>query len=74
MYNKIQNLKGTTQDVAIDFHDIPYYGDKNTSGVRGIKVKNGTSWRYSFCTIDIVGESSEFILDNIETVFTSYNR
>jgi hypothetical protein len=46
---KMLNLKGTTQDVAIDFHDIPYYGDKNTSGVRGIKAKNGTSplWRDS---------------------------
>lgn len=54
---KMLNLKGTTQDVAIDFHDIPYYGDKNTSGVRGIKAKNGTSWGYSFCTIDIVGRT-----------------
>ena len=34
------NLHGTTHDVAIDFYNIPYHGDKNTSGVRGIKVKN----------------------------------
>jgi len=28
------NLKGTYQDAAIDFHDIPYYGNKNTPGIR----------------------------------------
>ncbi len=39
---EMAQLKGTTQDVAIDFHDIPYYGDKNTPCVRGIKPKN---WR-----------------------------
>ncbi len=53
---EMAQLKGTTQDVAIDFHDIPYYGDKNTPGVRGIKPKNGTSWGYSFCSLDIIGD------------------
>jgi hypothetical protein len=53
---KHTNLKGTYQDAAIDFHDIPYYGDKNTSGIRGIKPKNGTSWGYSFCSLDIIGD------------------
>ena len=50
------NLKGTYQDAAIDFHDIPYYGNKNTPGIRGIKPKNGTSWGYSYCSLDIIGE------------------
>jgi len=50
------NIKGTYQDVAIDFHDIPYYGNKNTPGIRGIKPKNGTSWGYSFCSLDIIGD------------------
>lgn len=58
-------LKGTTQDIAIDFHDIPYYGEKNTSGIRGIKPKNGTSWGYSFCTLDIIGET-KLTLDVID--------
>jgi len=49
-------LKGTYQDAAIDFHDIPYYGNKNTPGIRGIKPKNGTSWGYSYCSLDIIGE------------------
>ena len=33
-------------DVAVDFHDIGYYGDKNDKGVRGIKPNN--SWGHSF--------------------------
>lgn len=53
---QLANLKGTYQDAAIDFHDIPYYGDKNTPGIRGIKPKNGTSWGYSFCSLDIIGD------------------
>ncbi len=53
---QLSNLKGTYQDAAIDFHDIPYYGDKNTQGIRGIKPKNGTSWGYSFCSLDIIGD------------------
>ncbi len=59
------NLRGTTHDVAIDFHDIPYYCDKNTPAVRGIKAKNGTSWGYSFCTIDMIG-STKLTLDVID--------
>ena len=62
---KMLNIYGTTQDIAIDFHDIPYYGDKNTPGVRGIKPKNGTSWGYSFCTLDIIG-STKLTLDIID--------
>jgi len=53
---RIAKLEGTCHDAAIDFHDIPYYGDKNTPGVRGIKPKNGTSWGHSFCSLDIIGE------------------
>jgi len=41
-------------DVAVDFHDKGYYGDKNDKGVRGIKPKNGTSWAHSFFTIDML--------------------
>jgi len=43
-------------DVAVDFHDKGYYGDKNDQGVRGIKPKNGTSWGYSYLTIDMLSE------------------
>jgi len=41
-------------DVAVDFHDIGYHGDKDDKGVRGIKPKNGTSWGHSFFTIDLL--------------------
>jgi hypothetical protein len=41
-------------DVAVDFHDSGYYGDKNDNGVRGIKAKKGTSWGHSFFTIDML--------------------
>ncbi len=54
--SQLANLKGTNQDAAIDFHDIPYYGDIDTPGIRGIKPKNGTSWGYSFCSLDIIGD------------------
>ncbi len=46
-------------DVAVDFHDIPYYGDKNDKGVRGIKTKNGTSWGHSFFTIDMLRDPKQ---------------
>jgi len=59
------NLQRITHDAPIDFHDIPYYGDKNTLGVRGIKPKNGTSWGYSFYTIDMIG-STKLTLDVID--------
>lgn len=50
-------------DVAVDFHDIGYHGDKNDKGVRGIKPKNGTSWGHSFFTIDMLQEVLKLTLD-----------
>jgi len=50
-------------DVAADFHDIEYYGDKNDKGVRGIKPKNGTSWGHSFFIIDMLWEERKLTLD-----------
>lgn len=44
-------------DVAVDFHDIGYYGDNNDAGVRGIKPKNGTSWGHSFLSLDMLGDT-----------------
>jgi hypothetical protein len=62
---ELAHLRGTVHDIAIDFHDIPYYGEKNTCGVRGIKPKNGTCWGYSFCSLDIIGEP-KLTLDAID--------
>jgi hypothetical protein len=69
---QLANLKGTYQDAAIDFHDIPYYWDENTPGVRGIKPKNGTSWGHSFCTLDII-EDTKLTLDVIDIKGLSKN-
>lgn len=62
---KMMKLENTVHDIAIDFHDIPYYGDRNTPGMRGIKPKNGSSWGKSFCTLDIIG-NSHLTLDVID--------
>jgi len=52
---KMMELDGKVHDIAIDFHHMPFYGDKNTPLIRGIKPKNGTSWGYEYCTLDIIG-------------------
>jgi hypothetical protein len=62
---KMMKLENKIHDIAIDCHDIPYYGDENTPGIRGIKLKNGSSWGKSFCTLDIIG-TSQLTLDVID--------
>ena len=62
---KMMKLENNIHDIAVDFHDISYYGDKNTPGIRGIKLKNGSSWGKSFCTLDIIG-TSHLTLDVID--------
>ena len=52
----MMELEGKVHDVAIDFHNVPFYGDKNTHLIRGMKPKNGTSWGYEYCTLDIIGD------------------
>jgi hypothetical protein len=53
---EMMELESKVHDIAIDFHHIPYYGDKNTPLIRGMKPKNGTSWGYEYCTLDIIGD------------------
>ncbi|RPJ65210.1 MAG: ISH3 family transposase, partial [Alphaproteobacteria bacterium] len=62
---KMMKLENKIHDIAIDCHDIPYYGDENSPGIRGIKLKNGSSWGKSFCTLDIIG-TSQLTLDVID--------
>lgn len=53
----VVNISDSPQDIAIDFHNVQYYGDKNTKGVViGIQPKNGTSGGYSYLTADLVGD------------------
>lgn len=53
---KSMNIESKVHDIAIDFHNIPFYGDENTPWIAGIKPKNGSSWGYSYCTLDIIGD------------------
>jgi hypothetical protein len=54
----MMELKDKVHDIAIDFHHVSFYGDKNTPLIRGMKPKNGTSWGYEYCTLDIIGDSN----------------
>lgn len=52
--------------LAIDFHEIPYYGDINGKGVRfwvvGSKRKDGTNYFLRYATVDIVHKGIRFTL------------
>jgi len=40
--------------VAMDWHDIMFYGDSKAEGVKGTNHKNGTNWAYQFATAAVV--------------------
>lgn len=48
--------------IAIDYHDIPYYGDKNDAWVRGTKNQRGTNWCHQYATLEIVSGEKRFTL------------
>lgn len=48
--------------IAIDYHDIPYYGDKNSPWVRGTKRQRGTNYCHQFATLEIVEGKSRLTL------------
>lgn len=47
-------------DIAIDFFDIPYYGDINSTNVVGTKRKAGTNYAHSFLCADAVIKGERF--------------
>lgn len=51
--------------VSIDFHDKPFYGNKNISEVVGTKRKLGTNFAYSYITVCICEEGIRFNLATI---------
>lgn len=55
-------LNPTKVVIAIDDHNIPFYGDRNTTGVVGTKRKNSTNYAYQFLTASIVMEGARFTL------------
>lgn len=52
-------------DIAIDVHNIPYYGDKNDFFARGGKNERGTSYFLQFLTCSIVVAGKRFTIDAI---------
>ncbi len=50
---KMGTLKGRLT-VAVDWHDIMYYGDSHAEGVIGTKSKKGTNWAYQYGSV-VVG-------------------
>ena len=59
--------------VAIDIHEIPYYGEVNNPFIMGCKHKNGTSYCYKYATIDIVEKNQRFTLKAIPLTPLSNN-
>ena len=52
--------------IAIDFFDIPYYGDKNSLNVVGTKRKAGTNYAHSFLCGDAVVKGERFCLSFVQ--------
>lgn len=51
--------------VAIDFHDIPYYGDRNDPYVVGTKRKVGTNYCHKYATIEVMEGGKKITLHAI---------
>ncbi|NJD54373.1 MAG: transposase [Candidatus Methanoperedens sp.] len=60
-----RRLFGKYAAIAIDIHEIPYYGEVNNPFIMGCKHKNGTSYCYKYATIDIVEKNHRFTLKAI---------
>jgi hypothetical protein len=60
-----RRLFGKCVAVAIDIHEIPYYGEVNNPFIMGCKHKNGTSYCYKYATIDTVEKNQRFTLKAI---------
>lgn len=60
-----RRLFGKYAAIAIDIHEIPYYGEVNNPFIMGCKHKNGTSYCYKYATIDIVEKNQRFTLKAI---------
>ncbi|MCK5027726.1 MAG: transposase [Candidatus Pacebacteria bacterium] len=63
---KKSNLfKGRKLDVAIDFHDIAYWGNKNNPMLVRTNKEQGTSFAFRFATITIVERGKRFTLHTL---------
>lgn len=48
--------------VAIDWHDVMYYGDPNAEGVVGTKPKDGSHHAYRFATVSVLVKGERLTL------------
>jgi len=51
-----------TRDVAIDFHQVPWYGDESKAWIVGGKHRQGTSYFVQFATLEIVEKGERLSL------------
>jgi hypothetical protein len=49
-------------DLAIDIHDIPFYGKKNTRGIVGTKRKLGTNYAFRYMTVCVTAQKDKYTL------------
>lgn len=59
-------------DVAIDYHDIAYHGNKDDEGIVGSKKE--PHWAYRFATIDIIERGRTFSLFVVPFMETSLDK
>lgn len=49
-------------DLAVDLHDVPFYGNKNTRGVVGTKRKKGTNWAFQYMTVCVTTQRDKYTM------------
>jgi hypothetical protein len=49
-------------DLAIDIHDIPFYGKRNTRGIVGTKRKLGTNYAFRYMTVCVTAQKDKYTL------------
>jgi len=54
--------------LAIDAHDIMYYGDPAAEGVVGTKPRKGSHWAYEFATISVLLDGERVALAAVPTL------
>ncbi len=68
-----RRLFGKYAALAIDIHEIPYYGEVNNPLIMGCKHNRGTSYCYKYATIDVVEKNQRFTLKVIPLTPLSKN-
>ncbi|NJD76970.1 MAG: hypothetical protein FIB08_07735 [Candidatus Methanoperedens sp.] len=68
-----RRLFGKYAAIAIDIHEIPYYGEVNNPLIMGCKHDRGTSYCYKYAIIDIAEKNQRFTLKAIPLTPLSKN-